>query len=80
MHVDSFSDDVVQGQDGRALTGPAEAGRIVNNDDNIVVGAVAHRYAVGTTARQPPSTNPTREPIPVRNHTEETQAFGPPQR
>jgi hypothetical protein len=51
-----------------------------SNDDNIVFGAVAHCHAVGTTASQSPSTNPTREPIPARNRTEETQAFGPPQR
>jgi hypothetical protein len=72
--------DVVHGRDGRALAGPTEAVGIVDNDDNIVVGAVPHCHDVGTTARQPPSTNPTREPIPARNRTEETQAFGPPQR
>jgi hypothetical protein len=62
------------------LAGPTEAAGIVNNNDNIVVGAIAHCHAVGTTVRLPSSTNPTQEPIPARNRTEETQAFGPPQR
>ena len=71
---------VAHGRRGGASAGPTEAVGRVDNDDNIVVGAVAVCSVVDQTTRQPSSTNPTREPIPARNRTEVSQATQPPRR